>query len=642
MIALTGAVNGAPPTRPVSDGKLVQVAPDVFPNLYLWSDTCNVYLFKEGDAALLIDLGDGSVLNHLHEIGVKHVEWVLFTGHHRELCQGYARLKETGAKIAAPEAERALFETPTTFRKMKPDLFDKWTVHGSSFVRPSIRPIKLDRGFNRVDDFIWHGLEFACVETHGSSPGAMSYLVRHADRLYAFSGDLMLAGAKMHNWFDSEFDYSFGAGIYALQEATSIMEAAEPDMMLPAHGPAVKEPQKELAEYRGKLKTAERLILRTDHVLPYMPSDQDRISKPTTVPNVRQVSPHLFKFRGANYIPNLCLILSDSGHALLVDCGRVTASPLDHSLEMMKDRLGLKQVDAVIITHMHGDQCTDGPHLHDKWGAKVWTLDNIVDKLEHPMRYDYVAPVSVYGLGIDSVHVDRAFKPGETFQWEGYTFTVDAMPGQTEFALCLHGKIDGQLVAFTGDNIFGNPYDPKQNGHEAVCSRNSAIPEEGYRLGAELLTRLQPDLLMGGHSWVMDKPGPMIARYRQWSLDLCDALHALSTEGNYENWFDPYWVRAEPYRVKIHRGETIDVAIHVRNFRKNAQTHRVELHTAEGLKMDPPVLEGTLAASSRESFPVKLTATKDAPLGVSIIALDATLDGHRYGEWFDMIVEIGE
>jgi hypothetical protein len=33
------------------------------------------------------------------------------------------------------------------------------------------------------------------------------------------------------------------------------------------------------------------------------------------------------------------------------------------------------------------------------------------------------------------------------------------MPGQTEFALCLNGQIDGRKVAFTGDNVFGDPDD---------------------------------------------------------------------------------------------------------------------------------------------------------------------------------------
>src|SRR6185369_12396166 len=75
-------------------------------DLFVWKDVCNVYVFRDGENALLVDLGDGSVLDHLSEIGVKKVEWVLLTHHHREQCLGYARIKDMGVRVGAPEAER--------------------------------------------------------------------------------------------------------------------------------------------------------------------------------------------------------------------------------------------------------------------------------------------------------------------------------------------------------------------------------------------------------------------------------------------------------------------------------------------------------------------------------------------------------
>ena len=89
----------------------------VFRDIYLWTDTCNVYVIKDGSAALLIDLGDGSVLDHLDEIGVTEVEWILFTHHHREQCQGADRIEGRGIKVAVPDAERPFFETRVVFRK---------------------------------------------------------------------------------------------------------------------------------------------------------------------------------------------------------------------------------------------------------------------------------------------------------------------------------------------------------------------------------------------------------------------------------------------------------------------------------------------------------------------------------------------
>ena len=62
----------------------------------------------------------------------------------------------------------------------------------------------------------------------GNSPGGMSYLLKPDERWIAFSGDVMLAGGRMHNWFDTEWDYGFAAGLYTLIESASMLESFEP------------------------------------------------------------------------------------------------------------------------------------------------------------------------------------------------------------------------------------------------------------------------------------------------------------------------------------------------------------------------------------------------------------------------------
>jgi glyoxylase-like metal-dependent hydrolase (beta-lactamase superfamily II) len=340
------------------------------------------------------------------------------------------------------------------------------------------------------------------------------------------------------------------------------------------------------------------------------------------------------------------LNLSDGGRALVVDCGLLDERFLDSALDGMREHFGLKTIDAIVITHMHGDHFLEAPHLRERWGAPIWALDNMVDKMEHPERFDYAAPIQAYGKKqsdgspLTGVRVDRALKPGETLDWEGYRFTVDWMPGQTEFALCLHGRIDGREVAFTGDNIFGDPDDPAQTGHEAMVAHNSAILEEGYLYGAEYLKRLKPDILVGGHSFVMDHPGRFIERYRKWAYEMRAAFQGLSSEKDYRYWFDPFWVRAEPYRATVHRGESVEVKLHLRNFLARKQTHRIETRTPAGLSAEPTVLEGILPGSSRRELAVRLKGAPDASPGIRIVGFDVTLNGVRYGERFDCVIEV--
>ncbi|MGC3972408.1 MAG: MBL fold metallo-hydrolase [Pirellulales bacterium] len=131
---------------------------DEWPDLFVYTDTCNAYVLRDGDAAILINLGDAGVLDRLAKVGVRRIEWILFTDHHREQLQGIDRVDRAVTKIAAPKDEQSLFETPSTFRKWRPKLGDQYTVHGASYVRPPAEPIRLDR--TMAD-----GETFSCAST---------------------------------------------------------------------------------------------------------------------------------------------------------------------------------------------------------------------------------------------------------------------------------------------------------------------------------------------------------------------------------------------------------------------------------------------------------------------------------------------
>jgi hypothetical protein len=121
-----------------------------------------------------------------------------------------------------------------------------------------------------------------------------------------------------------------------------------------------------------------------------------------------------------------------------------------------------------------------------------------------------------------------------------------------------------------------------------------------------------------------------------------DAFQALSIDLDYRYWFDPFWVRAEPYRVVLRPGQAATVNLHVRNFRTRKQAHRIAIHAPPGLAAEPAIVVGELPGGSRGYFPVRVQAAPDAVCGTRIVALDVTLDGHRYGEWFDFMVCVGK
>jgi glyoxylase-like metal-dependent hydrolase (beta-lactamase superfamily II) len=616
-----------------------QPAPQAFADLFVWTGTCNAYVLRDGDTALMIDPGDGSALDHLAEIGVKKIEWVLLTGHHRELLQGIPRLNRDETRVAAPGEERALLETPDEFRKWRPKLGDKFTVHGSSYVRPPRAAVKVDRWLAADEVFEWRGRTITCVSTPGHSPGGMSFVLKSGSTTAAFIGGVMHDGAKMTNWFDTEWDYGFAKGLDTLMASVEKLIAVSPGVALSSQGPVIRDAAAQLRTYRDKLAA-----FRPDYVRGYPVDTLSKrgphpATKPTKVPMVVQVTPHLYMFGHEMAGKNFAIIIADSGHALLLDCGLFPRLILERLIGEMKEHLGLRQIDACWISHSHGDHFTLADALKEH-GVKLWTMDTIADKCENPRAYDYPAMITSYGVPFESAKIDRVLHDGDVVEWEGFKLHIDWMPGQTEFGNALWLELDGKRIVFSGDNLFGDPSDPAQNGHECVVARNSAITEEGYLVAANYLRKVKPDIIMGAHTTLMTEPAGFIERYHDWALRIIRRYKDLLPDENYEYLYDTYWVSAYPYRVDLTKADAQTVRVTIRNFRDTTQKHRVVLKLPPGVEATPAVLEANVDPKSRETFPVTLTVKDRAaiPPGAQMAAFDITLDGRRYGELFDFIV----
>lgn len=636
---LAGLVLSGSLVQAEAPARFSQPAPDAFPNLYVWTDTCNVYVLKQDDTAILIDLGDGSVLEALPQLGVKTVDWILFTHHHREVCQGIDFVDRKTTKVAAPKAEQALFETPNQFRKWSPKLGDQYTVYGASYSRPPRQAIPLDRTLDHEEVFEWETWKIDCRLTPGHSPGSLSYLIKKGDTTVAFTGGVMHDGAKFTTWYDSEWDYGFGKGIEVLMASLEELIEAEIDVACPEQGPIINNAHQQFQTYHNKLETFLASYIRGYPVFDSTEEQRDSYSKPTKVPLISQVTPHLYKLSHETKGKNFAIIISDNGRGLILDAGLFPVTMLEEIIVGLRAHMGLKENDAFWISHMHGDHFLLGPHLKEKYNAEAWTLDIIADICEHPRRYDYSALVAAYGDGFDGMTIEKPFRNGESVMWEGYKIQVDWMPGQTEFGCCLWLEIDGKRIAFTGDNLFGTASDPQQNGHEAVVARNSSILEEGYLLGSAYLKDLNPDIVMGSHSYVMDEPAGFLQRYHDWSKQMIRLYKEMLPQDHYEYGYDPYWVSAYPYRVDLTEEETQTVTITVRNFRGVPEKHEIDLKLPPGITAEPSRLTGFVKPDGERDYEVKLTVDRNKiAAGVRQVTFDITLNGKQHGELFDFLV----
>lgn len=287
-----------------------QTIPEI-PNLYRHTDTCNCYLLREGDAALLLNLGAGGILKESQSLGITNIEWLLLTDHHRENLQGISRHDLSRTKIASSPAEREILEDPTSFRQWFPRLNDKYSVYGASYVRPPAQPITISKTLKDGETLSWRGHTITCLSTPGTSPGGMSYLLDIDGKTIACTGSIIHEGPMMTNWFDTEWDYGFGKGIDTLIASVEKLIAADIDLILPSQGPIIENALAQLQTNKQKLEHFRGYYVRGYPVFDKSIEKRDPISKPTPIPHINRVTPHLYKLSHQHQGRNFAIIISD-------------------------------------------------------------------------------------------------------------------------------------------------------------------------------------------------------------------------------------------------------------------------------------------------------------------------------------------
>jgi glyoxylase-like metal-dependent hydrolase (beta-lactamase superfamily II) len=427
----------------MTDTELVELSD----SLLLFEDTCNAYALLDGDAALVVDPGSGEVLEALGEAGVE-VEWALHTHHHRDQCWGTHRLVEAGADVAVPEYERYLFEDVETFWESK-RVYDNYNDRSTFYTLAESVPVAATLEDYSV--FEWRGYEFEVVPAKGHTFGSSALFAEVDGREVGFTGDLIHAGGHLQTLHDMEYTYGDVKGVPLTLESLSAVESRSPDALLPSHGPPIDDPDGDIEALRDRLMDLVDLGMVESGARAYLPEME-----------MEQLSSHLL-WGGPWTCSNFYVVVSESGKALFIDYGLSmhhhqhigqdredleTTRFVEHHLDELSE-YGVTEFDVVVPTHIHDDHTCGIPHLQDHYDTECWALDDVAKVIEDPAAWS--STPCTFDKPVD---VDRQFADGESFTWEEYEFDVYHAPGQTEFHSVVAVDVDGETVAFSGDNYF--------------------------------------------------------------------------------------------------------------------------------------------------------------------------------------------
>ncbi|MFC4427285.1 MBL fold metallo-hydrolase [Deinococcus navajonensis] len=505
---------------------------EVLPGIFRHTSSAHVYVVCDGDSAVLINIGDGSVLDGLPP-QVRRVRAVLITHHHRDVAGGASRAVRAGIPVYTSEGEGESMLDPQRYlsladaRNNYDARLHNWTVPDPAVTLP-LRDYRTYR-FGR--------LRFTVRPTPGQTPGASTFVLKWRRGLLAFTGDLLFAPGQVSRLAPTQWTYHGGEGIAGT--ILSLLDLADlrPSRILPAHG----EPMRASALRATAAALWPLLQLRRHNTRLLELRDE-----PYT-----ELRPWLLMNRTS--LAHAYVLRARSGRALMIDFGydfsfgqassteRGSRRPWLYTVPALMARYGIQGIDAVIPTHYHDDHVAGIPMLRESYGAQLWVPENVVDVLARPGAYRLPC------LWFDEMTADRTLPLEQPFEWEEFQITPHEVTGHARYASALLVETQGERVLFGGDQY------ADADGLGLNYTYPNLFREDDYAASAELYARLRPALILTGHSRPVVPDDAYFEQLRERGQQL-QALHAQLQPRSAR-----MIVRAEPINVSSGRPVTLTI-----------------------------------------------------------------------------------
>jgi len=590
--------------------------------LFRFDDCCGVYLLKHGQGGVLIDLGSGAALDHLHGVGVDELEGVFFTHAHRDQCQGAAKAAAEQIPLHFPQASRALVH-PEERRDLQPPS-PLVGLYPGRFEQPP--PLDGARFDARPDTRIpWGGGDLEVIAVPGHSPDQVAYLADLKEVRVAFCGDAFHSPGKIHEPYHLETDHYTGAGCRQAVEGLRVLRNARPSALCPAHGPITMGDV-----WRGLDETILALLHLAelkDTNCPRRPAVARLL--PPHSQRLMQLSPHLLVWN------NSYLLLSDDGPVLMVDCGE----PVNQSFHAQwREQIGPRPVEVVLVTHIHCDHVDGISALRAAGGIlgispqgdegsvpsppQVWALASLAPLLAQP--HAYRRPF----LPREAVSIDRPLADLAEFEWREYVLHAYESPGQTDLHALYATAVDGKKVVFSGDNF----YPPQQwGGTGGLSGLNGGHPLRGWRGSIELMLMLEPDWVLASHVQPFPYRRADFEAMLGWSEAVADAMRALAPDGCLERHHDPHLIELFPYCQRL-QGDAARVTARVQNPYPNPIQADLALVLPPGWGLERAHRRLTVAAGAVGATSWTPRWTGPAPPAAAMLTLDVVYEGEYLGQ----------
>lgn len=585
---------------------------------------------------VLLQAGDVNIAVYGWE-GPEKVAHVLLSHGRRDVVWKAESAIASGAEVVAPAGERFHLEQADEFWQR----FEQSRYHDYAQQTTKIlpAPIKVSRWIQDGDVLNWNGLQLKTVETPGYTRSAASFVADIGGRKVAFTGDLIVGDGQIPDLYSFQDAipeaqvrgyHGYGSRLAALIESLRRIAALKPDVLIPARGSVIDDPQAAIARLISRVQKLYRNYLSTNALHWYFREDRMRICGERVLGPGAQIE--LMPFSHYEDTPDWIfergtsrLLLSDSGRGFLLDCGN--QGVIDTVRKLIDDG-AITGVDGIFVTHYHDDHTDSVQAAAETFDCPVYATREYADVLSRPSAWHLPA------MTANAIRDVKVLEDGHKIKWNEFTLTFHFFPGQTYYHGALFAeKSDQRPVFFIGDAFAPSGFDDY-----CVLNRNLVSEDSGYLYCLKKLRSIQQPF------WLVNEHIPHVFSYSPAELNYLEDRYRTRIETLKEliAWDDPnygvdeQWAVLYPRRLTARAGQSVTLELRITNHSSVSRTFDFDVHLPDGLDF----------VARPASLTIKPHETSAAPFAVSVksataplvISADIAAEGIDVRRWADAVV----
>ena len=560
----------------------------------------------------------------------------------RVLLLTHARRDVVGApknkKIFAARDAHRLYEDPDVFW----DAFNRRRYHDSSQQSTKWPAEKvpvtdwLTQGVAKIE-----GKTVTIVQTPGFTRNAVSYIFNVDGNKVAFVGDLIYGDGQLFDLYSLQEAikeaniggyHGYGGRLGDLVASLKRLDDLKLDLWIPSRGPVIRDPEAAVRKLIGRVQALYKNYLSTNALHWYFKEERMRAAGERVLGTGAEIElmPYCLHVDVPDWIwqqGTSRLLISESGHGFLLDCGN---QRIIDAVQKLVDQGVLKQVDGIFATHYHNDHTDMIEAFSKQFDCPVYCTPEYAEVLAHPDRFHLPCLTDNRITRLKPVPV------GTVMNWQELTFTFYYYPGQTLY----HG---GLLVKHPEhDPVFfiGDTFAPSGIDDYCVLNRNLLHEDSGYLLCMNILRTLD------ARTWLVNQHIPHLFRYSHQELEYLETRYRerISLQQDLFPWDDPNYGVDEQWAVLVPRGTT-SMPGAVQTFELRLTNHSPIERT---FKISPKGWRGAEVMSFEPSISLpprgqgrlKITVKAPATEGTSVLTAGIHSGDIQVNDWADAVITV--